>query len=103
MDLATAAGVSQQQLLKLFRNFIGASPTQYLYGQRLCVAAEKLAHTGLPIKEVAEACGFANEFHFSRKFKEAYGKSPRVWRLQEWSSAANPAGGGEVGAFKSGL
>jgi AraC family transcriptional regulator len=84
-DLATAANVSKPQLLKLFRDFIGASPIQYLYEQRLCAAAEKLAHTGLSIKEIAQDCGFANEFHFSRKFKETYGKSPRVWRQQEWS------------------
>lgn len=84
-DLAAAANVSKPQLLKLFRNFIGASPIQYLYEQRLCAAAEKLAHTGLAIKEIAQDCGFANEFHFSRKFKKAYGRNPRAWRLQEWS------------------
>jgi AraC-like DNA-binding protein len=86
MDLATAGGVSRQHLLKLFRNRRGASPIQYLFERRLSVAADQLAHTGLPIKAIAEFCGFANEFHFSRKFKEAYGKSPRVWRSQKWSS-----------------
>jgi AraC-like DNA-binding protein len=84
-DLAAAAKVSKPQLQKVFRNLLGASPVQYLYEQRLCAAAEKLAHTGLPIKEIAHDCGFANEFHFSRKFKKAYGKNPRAWRLQEWS------------------
>ena len=44
-------------------------------------------HTGLSIKEIAEHCGFANAFHFSRKFKLAYGQSPRLWRSQKWSSA----------------
>lgn len=89
-DLAVAATVSKPQLLKLFRHFIGASPIQYLYEQRLSAAAEKLAHTGVSIKEIAQTCGFANEFHFSRKFKEAYGKSPRAWRLQEWSGTEQP-------------
>lgn len=88
-DLAVAANVSKPQLLKLFRNLIGASPIQYLYEQRLSAAAEKLAHTGLPIKEIAQICGFANEFHFSRKFKKAYGKNPRAWRMQEWSETEN--------------
>jgi len=88
MDMATAAGVSRQHLLKLFRNRRGASPTQYLYERRLCVAADQLTHTGLSIKEIAGKCGFASEFHFSRKFKAAYGKSPREWRSQKWSGAA---------------
>jgi AraC-like DNA-binding protein len=86
-DLAAAANVSKPQLLKLFRNFMGTSPMEYLYKQRLSAAAEKLAHTGLAIKEIAQDCGFANEFHFSRKFKEAYAASPRAWRRQEWSDA----------------
>lgn len=90
-DLATAANVSKPQLFKLFRDFMGASPMEYLYKQRLCAAAEKLVHTGLSIKEIAQGCGFANEFHFSRKFKKAYGKSPHAWRLQEWSDIEKPA------------
>ena len=87
MDLAATAGVSRQHLLKLFRNRRGTTPTQYLYERRLWVAADELTHTGLSIKEIAEHCGFANAFHFSRKFKEAYRMSPRVWRSQKWSSA----------------
>ena len=86
MDLAAAAGVSRQHLLKLFRNRHATTPTHYLYERRLGVAADQLMHTGLCIKEIAERCGFANAFHFSRKFKQAYGSSPRIWRLQKWAS-----------------
>ena len=87
MDLASTAGVSRQHLLKLFRNRRGTTPTQYLYQRRLRVAADQLTHTGLSIKEIAGHCGFANAFHFSRKFKAAYRMSPRAWRSQRWSSA----------------
>jgi len=86
MDLATAAGVSRPQLLKLFRQRRDITPTRYLYERRLAAAAGQLKHTGLAIKEIAQHCGFANEFHFSRKFKEAYGKNPRDWRSLRWSS-----------------
>jgi AraC-like DNA-binding protein len=84
-DMATAAGVSRQHLLKLFRLRRGITPTRLLYERRLDVAADQLTHTGLSIKEIADHCGFANEFHFSRKFKEAYEKSPRDWRSEQWS------------------
>ena len=89
MDLAKAARVSRQHLLKLFRLRRGNTPIHYLYERRLCAAADQLAHTGLAIREIAEQCGFANEFHFSRKFKDAYGKSPRLWRAHEWSSQSS--------------
>jgi AraC family transcriptional regulator of arabinose operon len=84
MDLAAAAGVSRQHLLKLFQNRHGISPMHYLYMRRLGAAADQLTNTGLSIKEIAERCGFANAFHFSRKFKQAHGQSPRRWRSQKW-------------------
>ena len=84
-EMAAAAGVSRQHLLKLFQNRHGTSPMNYLYERRLAVAADHLVHTGLSIKEIAEHCGFANPFHFSRKFKLAYGLSPRNWRSQKWA------------------
>ncbi len=84
-QMAAAAGVSRQHLLKLFRHRHGTSPTHYLYERRLAVAADQLAHTGLSIKEIAEHCGFVNPFHFSRKFKQSYGLSPRSWRSQKWA------------------
>ncbi|HXR48691.1 MAG TPA: AraC family transcriptional regulator [Candidatus Limnocylindrales bacterium] len=84
-DLAAAAGVSRQHLLKLFRLRRGNTPAHFLYERRLGVAAEQLAHTGLSLKEIAGRCGFANEFHFSRKFKHAYEKSPSGWRNERWN------------------
>jgi AraC-like DNA-binding protein len=86
-NLATAAGVSRQHLMKLFRERGWPTPTQYLYGKRLEIALDWLSHTGLSIEEIALRCGFANAFHFSRKFRHAYGKSPRAWRMQAWSQA----------------
>lgn len=84
-DMAAAAGVSRQHILKLFRLRRGITPTRFLFERRLGVAADHLMHTGLSIRVIADRCGFANEFHFSRKFKEAYGKSPRDWRSEQWS------------------
>jgi AraC-like DNA-binding protein len=87
-DLAAAAGVSRQHLLKLFRQHRGCTPTQSLYERRLSAATEQLSHTGLPIREIAARCGFANEFHFSRKFKQVHGQSPRGWRSDKWKNSS---------------
>ena len=84
-DMATAAGVSRQHLLKLFRERQWPTPTDYLYKKRMEAAVDLLAQTGLAISEISERCGFANPFHFSRKFRQAYGQSPRAWRAQAWS------------------
>jgi AraC-like DNA-binding protein len=84
-DLAKAAGVSRQYLLKLFRLRGMKTPMQYLYAKRLDAATALLSHTGLSVGEIAERCGFCNAFHFSRKFKEVYGKNPRAWRKDLWT------------------
>jgi AraC-like DNA-binding protein len=83
-DLARGAKVSPQYLLKLCRQRALPTPTRQLYARRLEAAADLLSHTGLAVGEVAERCGFANAFHFSRKFRQAYGRSPLRWRQKVW-------------------
>lgn len=83
-DLARSGGVSNQHLLKLFRERRMESPTRMLYTRRLDAARDWLSHTGLSIGEIADRCGFANAFHFSRKFRQAHGVSPREWRTRNW-------------------
>jgi AraC family transcriptional regulator of arabinose operon len=85
-DLARNAGVSSQHLMKLCRVAGVPTPMQQLYRRRLEAASELLLGTGLSVGEIADRCGFANPFHFSRKFREAYEKSPLRWRQQRWSA-----------------
>jgi AraC-like DNA-binding protein len=83
-DIARAVGVSRQHLLKLCRMHNKHTPMVQLYAARLEVATDLLRQTGLPISAVAEKCGFVSIFHFSRKFKQAYGESPAAWRRGLW-------------------
>jgi AraC-like DNA-binding protein len=85
--ISRAAGVSRQHLLKLFRERGLPTPTDYLYARRLEAAAGLLFHTGLSIAEIAEQTGFANPYHFSRKFSQAHGRSPRAWRQALWAGS----------------
>ena len=87
-EIARAAGVSRQHLLKLCRVADRPTPIKQLYAKRLEVAADLLLHTGFSIAEIAEQCGFSNQFHFSRKFKQSLGRSPLAWRNQLWKSTA---------------
>jgi AraC-like DNA-binding protein len=56
--------------------------SQYIINQRLKGAREQLARhaESATVGAVATAWGFASAAHFSRRFKSAYGMSPRVWR-----------------------
>jgi AraC-like DNA-binding protein len=88
-ELARQARVSPQYLMKLCRARKLPRPMQQLYARRLEAAADWLAHTGAPVGEVAERCGFASAFHFSRRFRDAYGRSPRAWRKKLWGGTVD--------------
>lgn len=83
-DIAHAAGVSRQHLLKLCRMAKRPTPMEQLYAKRLDMASDLLLHTGFSIAEIADQTGFLNQFHLSRRFKARTGKSPSVWRGQRW-------------------
>lgn len=86
-DIARATGVSRQHLLKLCRLHGKPTPMSQLYTTRLETATDLLRQTGLSVNDIADKCGFVNIFHFSRKFKEAYGRSPGTWRKELWQVA----------------
>lgn len=88
--LARAAGVSREHLTRAFSAHFGASPREAQIALRLDRAAHLLVRTGLPIAEVARLCGFADQFHFSRRFRAAYGASPRAFRRRVAEGAPMP-------------
>lgn len=85
-ELARAAGVSRGHLIKLSREYWAATPMEKLWRTRVDHAALLLRDTGLSIGEVAYRTGFANPFHFSRRFSQAYGRNPRAWRAAAWGN-----------------
>ncbi len=79
--LESVSGLSRRQLDRLFRARFGCSPAAWLAercGER---ATALLADPGLPIKQVAERCGFADASHFVRWFRRHRGATPGRLRL----------------------
>lgn len=70
--------VSPTTLRRLFREFVGCSPKQYILLSRLSLARALLESEGLSIAAVAEKCGFADASHFIRCFKARYGATPHT-------------------------
>ncbi len=79
-ELARRCGLSRSRLARLFRIQVGTSPLAFLEAQRLQRAREALAHTSLPLAEIADKTGFSSPFYLSVRFKKAFGASPRDYR-----------------------
>ncbi|MDP4004546.1 helix-turn-helix domain-containing protein [Methylobacterium sp. NEAU K] len=82
-QLAAAVGVSLRRLQELFHER-GQHISDWIWQRRLEAAAKRLADPGcahLPIGILSYGCGFANQAHFSRRFKERHGMSPREYRF----------------------
>jgi len=80
-QIARAAKVTPQYLLRVFRRICGVSPIQHLWNVRAEKGAFLLRQTGLTVGEVAYQCGYKNPFHFSRHIKAKYGHSPSELRI----------------------
>jgi AraC-like DNA-binding protein len=89
-DLADAGCVTKEHLCRLFGDATGRSPMETVRLARLDRALTLLARSNYSIGQIAELCGFASGFHFSRVFKEAYGRSPRDLREAIRNGATPP-------------
>ncbi|WP_041674915.1 helix-turn-helix transcriptional regulator [Ramlibacter tataouinensis] len=80
-ELAGVAGLSRAHLTRAFSAHFGVPPHVHLNAVRLH-RAQALLLAGRPLAEVALACGFADQSHFSRRFKGSFGVAPGRWLRQ---------------------
>ena len=79
-ELAKTAALSTRQLERLFRKYLNRSPARYYLELRLNRSRLLLLQTDMPIIDVAMACGFVSASHFSKCYRDFYGKTPRKER-----------------------
>jgi AraC-like DNA-binding protein len=79
-EVARRHGMSPRTFRRLWMARFGVTPGDYLAGVRVRHACALLAHTELPIAEVAAQSGFTDPFYFSRHFSRETGLSPRHFR-----------------------
>lgn len=78
--IAEVACLSKFHFLRLFRQFYGVSPYQYLQQLRIEKAERLLRSPGNSVADVAAELGFENSSSFSRLFKKHRGVYPSQFR-----------------------
>jgi len=86
--LAREVGMSYDSFRKQFQKHIGVSPTRYRTIRRIDAACAMLQHSDITISAVAQSLNFSDEFHFSKRFKQISGMTPREFRRRLPSGAS---------------
>ncbi|MEM6626393.1 MAG: AraC family transcriptional regulator [Pseudomonadota bacterium] len=79
-DMAREAGLSASHFSRLFKSVIGDSPYQFLMRYRVERAEEMMLNPANSLIGVALACGFSDQPHLTRIFKQHRGVTPKAWR-----------------------
>lgn len=78
--LLSNAHISKSYFLRLFRQYMGTTPYNFLLCYRITQAKELLVQTDLPVGTVAHQVGFGDESNFSTRFTAMVGQSPLRYR-----------------------
>lgn len=79
-EIASLVGVSRRQIERLFKRYVGQVPAKYYLDLRLRRARGLLLQTGMSVMEVAVACGFQSPPHFSKCYRNMFGRTPSTER-----------------------
>lgn len=79
--VANEMGMSYEAFRKRFLAYAGVSPLRYRNGRKIEAAKQLIRYSPQTSnKEIADALGFSDEFHFSKRFRQIAGVTPQAFR-----------------------
>ena len=79
-EIADRLGLSRKALRGRCTRALGLTPSDRYLALRLIHGVDLLRTTGMPVSEIAEACGFDTLAGFSRSVRSQMGSSPSAIR-----------------------
>ena len=80
-SISQALNYSEAYFCKLFKQCFGVNFSAYLNDYRIAKAKELLTATDIGVKDISEACGYADSSYFARVFKRQTGQTPSDYRM----------------------
>lgn len=77
--LASIAELSPKYFVDVFKKTYGVSAMDYVAGVRISRAKMLMLRSNRLLRDIAHEVGYADEFYFSRKFKQIAGLSPSAY------------------------
>ena len=85
-ELARALSLSPGHFARAFKQTTGQAPHRWLMERRIDKAKQLLIGTTQSLGEIALACGFADQSHFTRMFSRVTHSGPGAWRRYKRSN-----------------
>ena len=79
-EMAAAVNMSRSSFQHTYRRMFGTSVMTDVTKGRIDRAKRLLSSTNLNIREIAQRCGYANEYNFIRRFRKQTGQTPTEYR-----------------------
>ena len=81
-SIAAAVNLSPYYFHRLFTDFFGRTPAQYILNCRISNAKLELLKENCSLAQLTADCGFSSQSYFCYKFKQVTGKTPLQYRRE---------------------
>jgi AraC family transcriptional regulator len=79
-DLCALISRSEAHFSRSFRHTFGESPHAFVIRRRLELAARYMLQTDASLGDIACRCGFTDQAHLCKQFRQSTGQTPGAWR-----------------------
>ena len=79
-DLCALVQRSEAHFSRSFKRTFGESPHSFVIRRRVELAAQYMLTTDASLSDIASQCGFADQAHLCRRFRQSVGETPAAWR-----------------------
>jgi AraC-like DNA-binding protein len=95
-NLSELVHLSEAHFSRAFRLAYGVPPHAYIVRRRLELAAQLMLAGREPLSEIALRCGFHDQAHLSKQFRQLTGETPAAWRRLRRRPAKDFEIGGQI-------
>jgi len=82
-DLSALLHRTEAHFSRVFKRTFGVSPHAYVLRRRIEHASRLMVESSTPLCEIALKCGFNDQAHLSKRFRQHKGLPPAAWRREQ--------------------
>ena len=80
-DLSLRSRWKKQHFIRVFTNYIGETPYQFILAKKIAMAKKMIIDTDIPVVDIGFELGFQSHANFCNAFKKITSKTPTNFRI----------------------